>query len=113
MTLAVQPITYLITTIGGQLSYGTFQVTDTTGAKATASYPAHFLFNSSAALVNPSTEDTQLLVLNAIQALTVALENAVLSNQASLAALIGTLPTTQPSGSRQLWNDGNFLALTP
>lgn len=110
MTLSTSYQTYAL--FGAALNYGAIQVTDPTGARATASYPAHFAFNAGGALVNPATDDTLQALLNATQALTAALNAAVLQNTASLAALIATLPTTLPSTSGQLWRNGGVLSIS-
>ena len=102
---------YTVTVVGGTFTYGVTPVADTTTGK-TFCYPSHFALNAIGTKVNPATDDTAQLLLNATRALTAALNAAVLQNAASLAALIATLPTTQPATSGQLWLNGPVLSLS-
>ena len=67
MTTTVTPQSRTVTVVGGSFQYGTYAVS-VNGGTATE-YPAHFVLNAGGALLNPSTEDTQLLVLAALNAL--------------------------------------------
>ena len=69
MATIVTQVSYTVTVVGGSFQYGAFKVADATSGAVLGNYPGHFALSAAGAPVNPSTEDTQLLLLAAINAL--------------------------------------------
>ena len=77
MATIVTPTSYTVTVVGGSFQYGTFTVKDATSGAVIAAYPGHVVLDAAGSPVNPSTEDTQLLLLAAINALLAVFQSGI------------------------------------
>ena len=77
MTTTVTPTSYTLTVVGGSLQYGVFKVADAVSGAVIGNYPGHFVLDAAGSPVNPSTEDTQQLLLAALNALLAVFQNGI------------------------------------
>jgi hypothetical protein len=99
MTLTVKPMSYTVTVVGGSFAYGMYQVVDSTGAQPTAAYPAHLVINAGGSPVNPATEDTQQLLLTAMQNMAQILSASTVTLTDAFGASPTAVPVTDAFGS--------------